>query len=124
VASTDKEIKDYANIISRIVDLALKLKQSAFTAPLSQLKTTYEAYLQSYIDMIDFLKTTIRSLIGELRDTVVNGLLFSFLVEIEFCFFRAIISLSILVIIFSLLLEFGNLLILSLYFNSWSISGV
>ena len=78
-SSTDAEIKDYANIISRIVELALKLKQSAFTTKLTPLKTTYEAYLQSYIDMIDFLKTTIRDLIGELRDTVGNGSLFSFL---------------------------------------------
>ena len=64
-SSTDAEIKDYANIISRIVELALKLKQSAFTTPLSQLKTEYEGYLDSYIDMIDFLKTTIRDLIGQ-----------------------------------------------------------
>ena len=78
-SSTDAEIKDYANIISRIVELALKLKQSSFTTPLSELKTAYEEYLQSYINMIDFLKTTIRSLIGELRDTVGNGSLFSFL---------------------------------------------
>ena len=79
LASNDEEIKDYANIISRIVDLALKLKDTSFTNPLTNLKTAYEAYLQSYIDMIDFLKTTIRDLIGELRDTVGNGSLFSFL---------------------------------------------
>ena len=78
-SSTDAEIKDYAKIISRIFELALKLKQSAFTNKLTNLKTAYEAYLQSYIDMIDFLKTTIRDLIGELRDTVGNGSLFSFL---------------------------------------------
>ena len=79
VESTDAEIKDYANIISRIVDLALKLKDTSFTDPLTNLKTAYNNYMQSYIDMIDFLKTTIRSLIGELRDTVGNGSLFSFL---------------------------------------------
>ena len=79
VESTDAEIKDYANIISRIVDLALKLKDTSFTDPLGELKTAYNNYMQSYINMIDFLKTTIRSLIGELRDTVGNGSLFSFL---------------------------------------------
>ena len=79
VASTDEEINDYANIISRIVDLALKLKDTSFTNPLTNLKTAYNNYMQSYIDMIDFLKTTIRDLIGELRDTVGNGSLFSFL---------------------------------------------
>ena len=64
------------NIISRIVDLAPKLKDTSFTNPLTNLKTAYNNYMQSYIDMIDFLKTTIRDLIGELRDTVGNGSLF------------------------------------------------
>ena len=50
-----------------------------FQQKMAELKTTYEEYLKSYIDMIDFLKRTIRSLIGELRDTVGNGSLFSFL---------------------------------------------
>ena len=46
---------------------------------LSTLNALYNEYLNSYLEMLDFLKKTINNLIGELRDKVGNGKLFDFL---------------------------------------------
>ena len=74
----DSQIKDYAIIISKIVDLVSQLTMGNFNAYLSDLETEYSEYMESYIHMLDFLESTIGSLIGELRNTVGDGSLFSF----------------------------------------------
>ena len=76
--SIDSQIKDYAIIISKIVDLVSELSKGNFNTNLNDLELKYSEYMESYIHMLDFLELTIGSLIGELRNTVGNGSLFSF----------------------------------------------
>ena len=79
---TTQNIKDYAIIISKVVDLVNKLNDDgddSFKTKLKNLNKTYDEYMGSYIDMVKFLKDTIGGLIGQLRDTVGDGKIFSFL---------------------------------------------
>ena len=79
---TSQNIKDYATIISEMVDLVKKLKSSeegSFNYKLSSLNQIYKNYLNSYIDMLQFLKEKIVALIGHIREKVEGGNLFSFL---------------------------------------------
>ena len=77
--SSNTNIKDYAEIISAIVDLVKKLNSGSFADNLKDLEVKYKLYMNSYIQMLDFLKETIGSLIGQLRETVGDGQIFSFL---------------------------------------------
>ena len=78
---SDGKIKDYAIIISEMVDLTQNLNkgEDSFENKLENLNKDYNAYLDSYLNIIEFLNTTITSLIGELKDKVGNGNIFSFL---------------------------------------------
>ena len=75
--SNNQNIKDNAIIVSTIVDLVEKLSDP-FIVEKDKLKTKYESYLDSYISMIDFLKRTINSLIGDIKEITGNGKIFSF----------------------------------------------
>ena len=82
VKGSTETIKDYANIISKVVDLVNKLNDDgddSFKTKLKNLNKTYDEYMGSYIDMVKFLKDTIGGLIGQLRNTVGDGKIFSFL---------------------------------------------
>ena len=80
ISSSNPEIKDYAEIISSIVDLVGKLDAAhPFASKLNGLEDKYNQYMDSYIQMLNFLKETIGGLIGQLRDTVGDGKIFSFL---------------------------------------------
>jgi hypothetical protein len=79
IGSSNTKIKDYAEIISTIVDLVKELNSGSFASNLSDLEDKYKQYMNSYIQMLDFLKETIGSLIGQLRETVGDGQIFSFL---------------------------------------------
>ena len=82
ISMASSEIKDYAEIISTIVDLVNKLNDESdgsFKNKLNKLNKTYDEYIGSYIGMANFLKETINGLIGQLRETVGDGQIFSFL---------------------------------------------
>ena len=76
-------LKDYAIIISSIVNMVNKLgpdsDSNSFEYKVKLLEKKYHSYLDSYIDMLAFLNNTIGSLIGEIKGKVGNGQLFSFL---------------------------------------------
>ena len=75
-------LKDYAIIISSIVEMVNKLgpdsDSNSFLYKVNLLEKKYHSYLDSYIDMLVFLNNTIGSLIGEIKGKVGNGQLFSF----------------------------------------------
>ena len=79
-ADTDNLIKDYARIVSTTVDLVNKLsdEEDEFIKGKNELKDKYDKYLNSYISMIDFLNTTIGSLIGDIKEIAGDGKIFSF----------------------------------------------
>ncbi|MBO6244191.1 MAG: hypothetical protein J6O41_06485, partial [Clostridia bacterium] len=82
ISTDSSEIKEYAEIISTIVDLVSKLNDESdgsFKNKLNKLNKTYDEYIGSYIGMANFLKETINGLIGQLRETVGDGQIFSFL---------------------------------------------
>ena len=82
IQTSNSKIKDYAEIISTIVDLVSKLKEEnegTFKNKLNKLNQTYDEYMGSYLNMSTFLKDTIGGLIGQIRDTVGDGNFFSFL---------------------------------------------
>ena len=65
-----------------MVDLVKKLKskeEGSLNYKLSSLNQIYQNYLNSYIDMLQFLKEKIVALIGHIREKVEGGNLFSFL---------------------------------------------
>ena len=76
----DQNIINYANIISTIVNFVNKLNDNndPFIIMKNELKTAYDNYLNSYIDMLHFLNTTISSLIGEIKAIAGDGRIFSF----------------------------------------------
>ena len=78
-SSSNSKIKDYSEIISSIVDLVSELKADPFKSNLIELETKYNLYMNSYIEMLNFLNKTIGSLIGEIKSTVGDGQIFSFL---------------------------------------------
>ena len=78
VSSSDQNIKDYAKIVSSIVDLVKQLEIGSFKGKISTLEGKYNRYLNSYIGMINFLNTTINSLIGEIKELAGDGKIFSF----------------------------------------------
>ena len=81
--SSSSSLKDYAIIISSIVDMVNNLGPESdidsFQYKVNSLEQKYHSYLDSYIDMLAFLNNTIGSLIGEIKGKVGNGQLFSFL---------------------------------------------
>ena len=80
--SSNSNIKDYAEVISTIVDFVRNLKnenEGTFKNKLNKLNQTYDEYMGSYLEMANFLKETIGGLIGQIRDTVGDGNIFSFL---------------------------------------------
>ena len=81
--SSSSPLKDYAIIISSIVNMVNKLgpdsDSNSFEYKVHSLEKKYHSYLDSYIDMLAFLNNTIGSLIGEIKGKVGNGQLFSFL---------------------------------------------
>ena len=77
--SSNSNIKDYSEIISSIVDLVSKLTVDPFKSNLDELEGKYKLYMNSYIEMLNFLNVTIGSLIGEIKSTVGDGQIFSFL---------------------------------------------
>ena len=81
--SSSSSLKDYAIIISSIVDMVNNLGNdsdiNSFQYKVNSLEQKYHSYLDSYIDMLAFLNNTIGSLIGEIKGKVGNGQLFSFL---------------------------------------------
>jgi len=80
IKSSTKNITDYAEVISTIVDLVKKLEnEGTFKNELNKLNKTYDEYMGSYLEMANFLKETIGGLIGQIRDTVGDGNIFSFL---------------------------------------------
>ena len=82
ISKASSEIKGYAEIISTIVDLVSNLNDEGdgtFKNRLNKLNKTYDEYIGSYIGMANFLKETINGLIGQLRETVGDGQIFSFL---------------------------------------------
>ena len=77
--SSNSKIKDYAEMISVIVDLVSKLNADPFKSKLNELQRKYNLYMRSYIEMLNFLDETIGSLIGDIKSTVGGGQIFSFL---------------------------------------------
>ena len=80
--SGNQDIKDYATIISNmsnIVDELNSEEEYSFNFKLKSLNETYHNYLNSYIDMLRFLNTKIGALIGQIKENVADGNLFSFL---------------------------------------------
>ena len=73
ISSSHHNIKDYAIIISSIVDIINKLNTGSFPEKLSSLNLKYNEYLDSYIDMLNFLKMTLNNLIGEILDKSESG---------------------------------------------------
>ena len=81
VSSSNNNIKDPAIIISVFVDKIKELtdtKTDGFKDRFGKLETAYDLYLNSYTDMITYLKTTINSLIGHIKEIAGNGKIFSF----------------------------------------------
>ena len=78
VSSSNPNIKDYATIVSSIVDLVKQLETGTFKGKISTLEDKYKSYLNSYKTMISFLNTTINSLIGEIKELAGDGKIFSF----------------------------------------------
>ena len=74
----NQDIKDYAKIVSSIVDLVPNLESGTFKGEISTLEGKYKSYLNSYKTMISFLNTTINSLIGEIKSIAGDGQIFSF----------------------------------------------
>ena len=66
--------------MSTTVDLVNKLsnEEDEFIKGKNELKDKYDKYLNSYISMIDFLNTTIGSLIGDIKEIAGDGKIFSF----------------------------------------------
>ena len=83
ITDQNSEIVDYAKMISEIVDkVDTKLNDESdgsFKDNLKNLNDSYYEYMDSYIQMVDFLKGTIGGLIGQIRNTVGSGSFFSFL---------------------------------------------
>ena len=80
-SSTNQNIKDYAIIVSASADFVKKLKKDdsgSFQFKLNELNQKYNAYLNSYILMIEFLDETISSLIGRIKEITGDGQIFSF----------------------------------------------
>ena len=80
--SDNQNIKDYATIISSIVDLAQNLEheeQGSLNYKLKPLNDSYNTYLDSYVGMLNFLNVKIGTLIGQLREKVGDGKIFEFL---------------------------------------------
>ena len=79
-SSGDPNIIEYAKIVSTIVNFVNNLDNNndPFIKKKNELKTAYDNYLNSYIDMLHFLNTTISSLIGEIKSIAGDGQIFSF----------------------------------------------
>ena len=77
--SSNSKIKDFSEIISSIVDLVSELNDGPFKNNLIELENKYNLYMNSYIEMLNFLNETIGSLIGEIKSSVGDGQIFSFL---------------------------------------------
>ena len=75
----DSSLKDYAKIISNIVDLVKNLDKDSFKNSLNNFEESYIKYLNSFIEMLGFLKTSINPIIGEIKEKTKNESLFSFL---------------------------------------------
>ena len=77
--SNVQDIIDSAKIVSAIVDIVAKLKDTdVFPGKITILKTAYDNYLDSYITILRFLNTTITSLIGNIKEIAGDGKIFSF----------------------------------------------
>ena len=77
--SNEQDIIDSAKIVSAIVDIVSKLKDTdVFPGKITILKAAYDNYLDSYITILRFLKTTITSLIGNIKEIAGDGKIFSF----------------------------------------------
>ena len=77
--SNEQDIIDSARIVSAIVDIVSKLKDTdVFPGKITILKAAYDNYLDSYITILRFLKTTITSLIGNIKEIAGDGKIFSF----------------------------------------------
>ena len=82
ITDPNSKIKNYAIMISEIVNKVEELKDenaNSFKDRFKKLNNSYYEYMDSYNQMVNFLKETIGSLIGQIRDTVGNGTFFSFL---------------------------------------------
>ena len=79
ISEKEGKIKDYATIISDIIDLTEKLSVNSFEKDLEELNQNYQIYLKSYKNMLVFLNETINDLIGEIRDKTGKNGIFSFL---------------------------------------------
>ena len=79
ISEKEGKIKDYATIISDIIDLTEKLSVNYFEKDLEELNQNYQIYLNSYKNMLVFLNETINDLIGEIRDKTGKNGIFSFL---------------------------------------------
>ena len=79
--STNKEIKDYATLISEIYEETRNLKEgdNSFKPNLERVNNKYQNYLNSYLGVVEYLNITIYDLIGELKSQVGDGGIFSFL---------------------------------------------
>ena len=80
--STDIIIKDYAILISAIVDLVQNLNNEnsdTFKNKLDKLNIHYNNYLDSYINILNFLEKSITNLIGEIKKEVGKEQIFSFM---------------------------------------------
>ena len=75
----DSSLKDYAKIISNIVDLVKNLDKDSFKNSLNNFEESYIKYLNSFIEMLGFLKSSINPIIGEIKEKTKNESLFSFL---------------------------------------------
>ena len=75
----DSTLKDYANIISNIVVLVNNLNQDSFKNSLNNFEQSYIKYLNSYIEMLDLLNSSIFSIIGEIKGKAGNETIFSIL---------------------------------------------
>jgi hypothetical protein len=75
----DSTLKDYANIISNIVVLVNNLNQDSFKNSLNNFEKSYIKYLNSCIEMLDLLNSSIFSIIGEIKGKAGNETIFSIL---------------------------------------------
>ena len=78
-SSNNTFIKDYAKIISTIIDLVKNLTTTSFINNVDSFEEKYKNVLDSYIEISEFLKNSISKILGPIKQESENEKIFSFL---------------------------------------------